>query len=200
MYAHIKGIAEEVLNDRVIIDTVSGVGYELFCSNATLRKVKQGDSIKLFTHFHIAQDAVAMYGFFTSEERAMFRKLISVTRVGPKLALSVLGTLSVSDISLAIMTENAAAFDGVSGMGRKTAARVLLELKEKMDGDATLAGVSQPSSNVSSNITSEATAALMSLGYDGLTASRAVASVDEANTVQELITKALKEIAKRGKK
>ncbi len=200
MYAHIKGIAEDVLNDRIIVDTPSGVGYELLCSNATLRRIKQGDNVKLFTHFHIAQDAVAMYGFLTIEERAMFRKLISVTRVGPKLALSVLSTLSVSDISLAIMTENAAAFDGVSGMGRKTAARVLLELKEKMDGDIAGIGASQSDSSVSSDITSEATAALMSLGYDGLTASRAVASVSEASTVQELITKALKEIAKRGSK
>lgn len=200
MYAHIRGIAEEIFNDRIIIDTASGVGYELLCSNATLRRIKQGDNVKLFTHFHIAQDAVSMYGFLTSEERAMFRKLISVTRVGPKLALSVLSTLSVSDISLAIMTENAAAFDSVSGMGRKTAARVLLELKEKMDFETQLGGASQPANNINSNIVPEATAALMSLGYDGLTASRAVASVEEAKTVQELITKALKEIAKRGSK
>ncbi|MBQ2662517.1 MAG: Holliday junction branch migration protein RuvA [Clostridia bacterium] len=200
MFAHIKGIAEEVLNDRVTIDTAGGVGYELMCSNATLRRVKQGDTVKLFVHLHIAQDAVSMYGFISTEERAMFRKLISVTRVGPKLALSVLSTLSVSDIALAIMTENAAIFDGVSGMGRKTAARVLLELKEKLDGDMGSAEAFSAKANVSSEITMEATNALMALGYDGLTASKAVSSVEEANSVQELITKALKEIAKRGSK
>ncbi|MBQ9832759.1 MAG: Holliday junction branch migration protein RuvA, partial [Clostridia bacterium] len=199
--AHIKGTVEEILTDRVVVETLGGVGYELFCSNATLRRLKQGESAKLLTHFHISQDAVAVYGFISDEERTMFRRLISVTRVGPKLALSVLSTLSVSDIALAIMTENAAAFDAVSGMGRKTAARVLLELKEKMDGDVVKSvGTVQTADNINSDMRTEATAALMALGYDGMTAAKAIAAVNGAKTVQELITMSLREIAKRGSK
>ena len=111
-----------------------GVGYELYCSAQTRKCLRAGAEHKLYVHFHISlsQDVMALYGFETQEERAMFRRLIGVTRVGPKLALSVLSVLSVSDIAGAILTENAAAFDKVPGMGRKTAARVLLELKEKI--------------------------------------------------------------------
>ena len=144
MYAHINGIVDEVLPDRTIIEA-NGVGYELLCSSQTLKQLRAGDRHKLYTHFHIAasQDVMALYGFETKEERAMFRRLIGVTRVGPKLALSVLSVLSVQDITLAILTENAAAFDKVSGMGRKTAARVLLELKEKVTADDAAAAPQQ---------------------------------------------------------
>ena len=139
MYAHVRGIVCEVLPDRAVIEA-NGVGYELFCSSLTLRELLPGKQAKLFTHFHIAQDAVALYGFYTNEERAMFRKLIGVSRIGPKLALAALSVLSPNDIAMAVLTDNAAAFDGVPGMGRKTAARVILELKEKVDGTSSASG------------------------------------------------------------
>lgn len=145
---------------------------------------------------------MALYGFETKEERAMFRRLISVTRVGPKLALSVLSALSVQDITLAILTENTAAFDKVPGMGKKTAARVLLELKEKVTADDAAAADMQQSIKGSSNmdIRSEAIAALVSLGYDGVSAGRAVAAVEDCDKVEDMITNALREIARRGKR
>ena len=194
MYAHIRGTVEEKGLDRAVIEA-AGVGYELFCSETTLRQLSAGNQAKLLVHFHISQDNVALYGFYTSEERAMFRKLIGVTRVGPKLALSVLGKLSVLDIATAILTENAAAFDRVPGMGRKTAARVLLELKEKVSGDEMLSAGVTPGTGL--DMRGEAIAALLSLGYDGVTAGRAVNSVEECAKVEEMITKALREIGKR---
>ena len=128
----------------------------------------------------------------------MFRRLIGVTRVGPKLALSVLSVLSVSDIAGAILTENAAAFDKVPGMGRKTAARVLLELKEKI-GEGDMASVGLPQTAATGlDMRGEAIAALVSLGYDGVTAGRAVAAVGECTKVEDMITQALRELAKRG--
>lgn len=202
MYAHISGIVEEVLADRAIVEA-GGVGYELLCSSQTLKCLKAGAPHKLYTHFHISlsQDVIALYGFETKEERAMFRRLIGVTRVGPKLALSVLSTLSVQDITLAILTENAAAFDKVSGMGRKTAARVLLELKEKVSADDSAAVPSGASNNAGSmDIRSEAIAALVSLGYDGVSAGRAVAAVEDCDRVEDMITGALREIARKGKR
>ena len=121
-----------------------------------------------------------------------------VTRVGPKLALSVLSVLSVSDIAGAILTENAAAFDKVPGMGRKTAARVLLELKEKI-GEGDMASVGLPQAAATGlDMRGEAIAALVSLGYDGVTAGRAVAAVGECAKVEDMITQALRELAKRG--
>lgn len=202
MYAHISGTVDEVSTDRAIIEA-GGVGYELLCSSQTLKCLKAGSPHKLYTHFHISlsQDVMALYGFETKEERAMFRRLIGVTRVGPKLALSVLSALSVQDITLAILTENAAAFDKVSGMGRKTAARVLLELKEKVSADDAAAVPSGISSSAGSmDMRSEAIAALVSLGYDGVSAGRAVAAVEDCDRVEDMITGALREIARKGKR
>lgn len=202
MYAHISGTVNEILPDRAIIEA-AGVGYELFCSNQTLKGLTVGAQAKLYTHFHISmsQDTMALYGFGSKEERAMFCRLISVTRVGPKLALSVLGVLSVQDITLAILTENAAAFDKVPGMGRKTAARVLLELKEKVSNDDLSAEASAPAASAGNmDIRSEAIAALVSLGYDGVTAGRAVAAVEDCARVEDMITNALREIARKGKR
>ena len=195
MYAHIRGNVEEVFLDRVVIDA-GGVGYELFCSTSTLRRLKSGETAKLLTHFHLTQDSMTLYGFLTEEEKTLFRRLISVTRVGPKLALSVLGTLSVADVTSAIFTQNAAAFERVSGMGKKTAARVLLELKEKIDSEQMLSSAAQTGGSEAS-MRAEAIAALVALGYDGVSAGRAVAEVGECAKVEEMITLALRAMAGR---
>lgn len=199
MFAHIRGMVEEILPDRAVIEA-GGVGYELFCSGATLKSLRAGTEQKLHVHFHLSlsQDVMALYGFSTLEERTMFRRLISVSRIGPKLALSVLGTLSVNDITLAILTENAAAFDKVPGMGRKTAARVLLELKEKVGGEDMSSGPMADASPTKMDVRTEAIAALVSLGYDGVTAGRAVANVQDCDKVEEMITLALRQMARKG--
>lgn len=198
MFAHINGIVDEILTDRVIID-VGGIGYELLCSAATLRALRPGEEFFLYTYFQIGQDAISLYGFMEQAERAMFRKLIGVSRVGPKVALSVLSNLSVSDIAGAILTENAAAFDHVPGMGRKTAARLLLELKETVGRDDMLsAGISaQAADGQGLDMRTEAIAALISLGYDGASAGRAVNTLPDYPRVEEMITAALREMARK---
>ena len=196
MYAHIRGIVEDLQADRAVLEA-GGVGYELMCSAKTLSRLRAGEEARLYAHFHLAQDAAALYGFYTQEERGMFRRLISVTRVGPKLALSVLSVLDAKDIAAAVLTENAAAFDRVSGMGRKTAARVLLELKEKVDA-AEMTGGAAVEAPGALDIRSEAVAALVSLGYDGAAAGRAVAAVPDCGRVEEMITLALRELARKG--
>lgn len=196
MYAHIRGIVDTVLPDRCVIDA-GGVGYELFCSSNTLKKLLPGREAKLLAHFHLAQDAVALYGFADEAERAMFRKLISVSRIGPKVALNVLSVLSPEDVALAVVTDNAAAFDRVQGMGRKTAARVILELKEKVEADSMIPAGRADAAESASAIRTEAIAALVSLGYDGALAGRVVADLPEKSTVEEMIKSALREISKR---
>ncbi len=197
MYAYIKGTVDDLFADRAIIEAV-GVGYELICSSITLKTLAKGETVKLFTHLHLAEGVQALYGFADAEEREMFRRLLNVSRVGPKLAISVLSALTPSDVRAAIVTDNPAAFDRVSGMGRKTAQRVILELQESIRQEsAGLTPVKADSAKPSlPTLQSEAVAALTSLGYDGLTASRAVAKIKEADTVEELITKALKSMAK----
>ena len=184
MYAHIKGNVEEIYADRVVIEA-AGVGYELVCSKMTLKRLCEGKTAKLFVHFHLSQDSVALYGFFDAEERAMFRKLISVSRIGPKVALAVL-------------TDNTAAFDGVVGMGKKTAARVILELKEKVDAAETAAASAGGVANTAQDngMRAEAVAALVALGYDGASAGRAVASVPDCDRVEDMIMQALRATTK----
>ncbi|NCB30961.1 MAG: Holliday junction branch migration protein RuvA, partial [Clostridia bacterium] len=87
MFAHIRGIVDDIQADRAVLEA-GGVGYELQCSAATLKTLQAGAQAKLYVHFHLSQDMVALYGFATVDERAMFRRLIAVTRVGPKLALA----------------------------------------------------------------------------------------------------------------
>ena len=191
MYAFLSGTVDETAPDRAVLD-VSGVGYELFCSGMTLRKLLVGKRAKLYTHLYLADGIMALYGFFDTEERDMFRRLLSVTRVGPKLALSVLSLLTPADVAAAVVTDNAAAFDRVPGMGKKTAQRVLLELKERVSAEQMTGG----GADEGADMRATATAALVSLGYDGLSAGKAVAAVQDATSVEALLTAALKSLAR----
>lgn len=197
MYAYIRGIVSDIASDRAVLEA-AGVGYELFAGRKTLDKLILGEEARLYTHLHLAEGVQALYGFYTEEEREMFRRLIGISRVGPKLAVSVLSVMEPSDVISAVVTDNPAAFDPVQGMGRKMAQRVILELKEQVKDTAVPQGKpGQPAAaNVAENIRSEAVQALVSLGYDGLTASRAVTAVEEARNVEELITKALRKLAR----
>ena len=197
MYAYIKGIVDETAADRAIVEA-GGVGSELFCSTITLKTLILGEEAKLYTHLHLAEGVQALYGFADTEERDMFRKLLNVSRVGPKLAISVLSTMTPDDIRAAIVTDNPAAFDRVVGMGRKTAQRVILELGETIRQESAGMAPVKKADAVPSlpSMQTEAVAALTTLGYDGLTASRAVAKIKDAASVEELITKALRSMVK----
>jgi len=197
MYAYIRGIVADVFADRAVLEA-AGVGYELFAGKKTLEKLIPREEAKLFTHLHLAEGVQALYGFYTEEEREMFRRLINISRVGPKLAVSVLSVMEPSDVISAVVTDNPTAFDPVQGMGRKMAQRVILELKEQVKDVPVPAGKPGQTmqATIPENIRSEAVQALVALGYDGLTASRAVSAVEEAKNVEEMITKALRKLAR----
>ena len=197
MYAYIRGIVTDISQDRAVLEA-AGVGYELFAGRKTLDKLIPGEEAKLYAHLHLAEGVQALYGFYTEEEREMFRRLIGISRVGPKLAISVLSVMEPADVISAVVTDNPAAFDPVQGMGRKMAQRVILELKEQVKDVPLPAGKPGQAAevNVPENIRAEAVQALVALGYDGLTASRAVSVVEEAKNVEELITKALRQLAR----
>ena len=199
MYAYIRGVASEIVSDIIVVET-AGIGYEIHVSTKTANKVVSGAEVKLYTHLHLADGIQALYGFYTNEEREMFRKLITVTRVGPKLALSVLSQMTPQDIAAAVLTETVSAFDSVPGMGRKTAQRVILELKELIKGYMPTPLPAEDTSkadSVSTSMQIDAITALTSLGYDGLTASKAVTQITDADSVEILITKALRKLAKQ---
>lgn len=197
MYSYFKGIVESIDADSAVIEA-GGIGYELACSRTTLSKLISGKQAKLYAHLNVTQDAtITLYGFHSLDERAMFRRLIGVSRIGPKLALAALSVLSPDDIALAVLTDNAAAFDGVPGMGRKTGARVILELKGKVDGAPSGAKTAAIEDAGDAGIRREAIEALVALGYDGAVAGRAVAGIENADRVEDMILKALRVLDKK---
>ena len=195
MYAYISGTVDQVLSDRAVIEA-AGVGYELLCSGMTLKQLVPGKPARLYTHLHLAEGVMALYGFSDTAEREMFRRLIGITRIGPKVALSVLSVLTPPDVAAAVVTQNAAAFERVPGMGKKTAQRVLLELKEKVETAEMAGAAGSMVDEAGVDIRAEAVAALVSLGYDGLSASRAVTAAGAADSVEQLIRLARGKLAK----
>lgn len=192
MFAHISGIVAEKNVDSIVIDA-GGIGFLLSVSAATLSSVPAvGEKFKLYTVFNVREDAMELCGFATREEKRMYERLRTVGGVGSKLALQALSTLSVRDLSLALVTGDAGALCRVPGIGKKLAQRLVLELKDKVD-DSQLASSSAAVQPKSSGMESEAIAALLALGFSAAEASKAVsAHAAEATSLDNLIYLSLK--------
>lgn len=192
MFAHISGIVAEKNVDSIVIDT-GGIGFLLNVSAATLSSAPAvGEKFKLYTVFNVREDAMELCGFATREEKRMYERLRTVGGVGSKLALQALSTLSVRDLSLALVTGDAGVLCRVPGIGKKLAQRLVLELKDKVD-DSQLASSSAAVQPKSSGMESEAIAALLALGFSSAEASKAVsAHTAEATSLDNLIYLSLK--------
>lgn len=193
MISHIEGRVAQKRAGELVID-VGGVGFLLLCPASTVAAAPAAGAVfRCYTHFSVYEGGMDLYGFSTREEREMFRRLCSVSGVGPRTALGVLSTLSLRDLSLAILAGDAVAIARAPNVGKKTAQRIILELKEKVDGaDAAFGGVAAPPA-LNPDATQEAVEALLALGYSGQEAARAVEAVrDKAETADKLILLALK--------
>ncbi len=194
MYAHIEGTIAEKSADCVVIDA-GGVGYELFCGANTLAACPQvGERVKLYTYLSVREDAMELFGFYTREEKRMFLRLIGVSGIGPKTALGVLSALSVRDLSLALVTGDALALARAPGIGKKTAQRLVLELKDKVSNEElTGAGMPVNTAKVQTSAENEAVEGLISLGYPASEAAKAVARVaGQSDSTEDLLRLALK--------
>jgi Holliday junction DNA helicase RuvA len=158
--ASLDGLVSAVFADSLIVE-VGGIGYRVYAAPAVLAAVRVGERAKLFTHHLIRDDAQALYGFRTPEELGFFGLLQTVTGVGPKVALAIVGSHPVGDLQLAILSDDQAVLTAVSGVGRKLAARIVLELKEKVAAAGVAAGAAAgaPAGEP------EVVAALLALGY-----------------------------------
>ena len=136
MIGYIKG--EAVLGeDNVIVMECNGLGYEVTVSNTTIAKIQAGSPyICLYTYLKVSEDDVTLYGFYTKEEKNMFLKLITVNGIGPKAAIGILSDIDLNDLMIAIMTSDIKRLSKIKGVGKKTAERIILELKEKIDADS----------------------------------------------------------------
>lgn len=197
MYAYLKGVVADKGANELVLD-VGGVGYLLSCSMTTLQETPSiGETMKAYTYFSVREDAMELFGFATPEEKSMFLRLLSVSGVGPKLALSILGAMPLRDLTLAIVTGDAAALSRAPGVGKKTAQRIALELKEKvMESDLEAAPAAAPLPPAQEDAAAEALAALQALGYTPTEAARAVSLVrGQSDSANELVRLALRGMA-----
>ena len=203
MFYYINGILE-YRDPSVCVLDCGGVGYKLTVSLITSDSLvnKVGQKVKLYTYLAVREDGIELFGFGSNEERACFNQLISVSGVGPKAAMNILSTLSPDRFSLAVCTEDIKSISKSPGIGTKTAARIVLELKDKISKDMMGAVTSAtPAKAVNTPVNStltEATEALMVLGYDKNTVLNAIRGIDtQTSDVGEIIKAALKKLAGR---
>ena len=198
MYAYLNGLVADKAQNELVLD-VNGVGYLLSVSMNTLQETPPaGEKMKVYTWLSVREDAMELFGFASAEEKAMFLKLTSVSGIGPKSALAVLGSMPLRDLTLAIVMGDTAALSRAPGVGKKTAQRIALELKEKvsqsdLENAPVTGAVYTP---VQEDAASEALAALQALGYTPAEAAKAISSVrGQSDSPNELVRLALRGMA-----
>ena len=197
MISHLRGEALEVGLTHLVVD-VAGVGFHVLCSPTTAASVQVGGLVDLFTYLSVREDALTLYGFATPDEREAFLMAQSVTGIGSKLALSVVTHLTASQLRHAILTENLMNLSKVPGVGKKTAARLVLELKDKA---ASLPATDAEDHEEQPHVREQVVAGLQGLGYSSKDASMAWEAVEEmtsdpAVSVSALMKAALRSLAK----
>lgn len=199
MIGYIKGTLEFIGENFVIIEN-NGIGYNVFVTaNTASRLTKSVGDAKLFIDMNVKEDSISLYGFITKEELEMYRKLISISGVGPKGAISILSALAPSQVSMAIITGDIKMLTVGQGIGKKTAERIILELKDKIkteDAVATDFGA-VAKNDISSQEKTEAIDALVSLGFSRSEAYKTVIDVYADNMdTPDIISLALKKLSK----
>ena len=191
MIASLEGIVGAVGSDSVVLE-IGGVGYRVYAGSGTIAAARHGAHLKLHTHHLVREDLHALYGFRTTEELGFFELLLTVAGVGPRVALAIVSARHVPDLQLAILQGDEAVLTAVSGVGRKLAARVILELKEKVSAAGALAGPG----GAAGSAESEVVAALQALGYSASesreAARGAVAALPVGASLEERVKGALR--------
>jgi holliday junction DNA helicase RuvA len=198
MIAHLCG--EPVLTgDKWVVIDVKGIGYQVQVTQPALQLLMQNkEPVKVFTHMAVREDAITLYGFMHQSELEMFRILISVSGIGPQIAMNLLSQIGIEDFAMAILNEDEKALTRISGIGPKSAKRLILELRDKMKkvSETIVSG----ETGRSSPAVHDAVSALISLGFaekESRDAVNAAALVLKSLTVQELIKAALSKLKER---
>ncbi len=195
MIGYIKGKVIDSKNGVVLLEN-NGIGYEITCSASVYQKLVNEGSGEVYTYLAVREDGVSLYGFINLEEKNMFLKLISVSGVGPKMGITVLSNMKLSDLALKIATSDVKGLSSIKGLGKKTAERIILELREKIT-EETNADVEDASvlSDVS-EVDDDAVIALMSLGFSKSECVKAVKEAKQkgAKTIEEVIAYSIRNI------
>ena len=192
MISFLKGNKVEIDASKVVID-VNGVGYKVNISLRTFSKIKDLKNLHIYTHLNVKEDAHTLYGFYNKRERNTFLSLVSISGVGPSTAIVILSSLSADELKLAILDSDVNKIKSVKGIGLKTAERIILELKDKINIDEI--EDTKLSSNIGNTIRDEALSALSSLGISKNVVERHIDSILEANkdiNLEDLIKEVLK--------
>jgi holliday junction DNA helicase RuvA len=185
MIARLRGKAVASTPEGLVLD-VGGVGYLVAATPSAVRKANAAEEVTLETYLHVREDMLQLYGFADRAERELFVQLLTVNGVGPKVALAIVSGSPAEELRRAIVREDTARFQAIPGIGKKTAERIVLELKEKL-------GVAEPATASASDLV--ARDALVELGWTLVDAERALAEVDESLPVEEQVRLALRTAA-----
>ncbi len=194
MFAYFHGKLVSVLPEEAVVD-VSGIAYQFLISATTSHRLPEpGCEVLLFSHLYVREDALQLFGFFGEDERQLFRLLLLVSGVGPKLALAVLSGLQVYEIHEAILANTPERLYGISGVGKKTAARIILELRDKILKLTPVGTLVVPASLKTNRLRDDAVNALVTLGFSRSAVQKAVVAIlekDTVLTVEEVVKSAL---------
>jgi holliday junction DNA helicase RuvA len=199
MIGQIRGIVLEKAHPQLLID-VHGIGYEIDAPTSTFDQLPAiGQKVILFTHFVVREDAQQLYGFYTRDERLLFRTLLKVNGVGPRLALGILSSLSPQAFVQCVLNNDTAGLVQLPGIGKKTAERLVIEMRDKLKdwhGQSTIEIALPEIKGTRHHILKDAISALQSLGYKPQEANKVITKVDDGQSLsEELIRRALREMA-----
>lgn len=200
MIEYIRGSIEEIEEWGLVIDR-GGIGFRIFMPGALLaQQVRIGEEVKIFTYLHVKEDAMQLYGFFTKDDLEVFKLLLNVNGIGPKAALGVLSGLTADELRFAVLSDDAATIAKAPGIGKKTAQKLILELKDKFSLEeafqSKLSHVQEKSAGSMQDGTGEAVQALVALGYSNTEALQAVRKVEGSGEMdtEEILKAALKHL------
>lgn len=199
MISYIRGELAEAEEDKIIVD-VGGVGYGIFMSPRVMAQLPGiGEEITVHTYLNVKEDAMQLYGFLSRDDLAVFKKVITVSGIGPKGGLSILSQLSADDLRYAVLSNDVKAISAAQGIGKKTAEKLILELKDKLRIEDVLdhareGGIQTADHTAAGDAQQDAVAALVALGYGSTEALKAVRQVEitEDISVEDVLKQALK--------
>ena len=194
MLAYIKGILEVKSTNYVVIEN-GGIGYKIFMSNKSIGTIGNiGDNVKVYTHYHVREDNISLFGFNSDEELRMFEILINVSGVGAKSALTMLSDITPSSFAIAVINDDITRLTKIPGIGKKTAQRLILELKDKLKKeDISGEQIELDEDEKDENINKDAITALQVLGYSKKEAETVLKKIDTQKlSIEEILKQALK--------
>lgn len=193
MYDYIIGEIVEIGEDYLVLDN-NGIGYKIYTSRNSLSNLVDKERVKVYIYFNLREDGIFLYGFLTKEELSMFELLLLVSKIGPKIGIGILSTLSTNEIKLAILNNDVDSLCKAPGIGKKTANRIILELKDRIDDNI---NIDDTLDFVDNSDIDEAINALVALGYTKKEVDEVLCKIDIKDlTTEDIIKAVLKRMSK----